>query len=65
VAFGIVEMEAGAAITFGADITTDTLGRAVPAVSGRSVCGWALTVASAAGQRFTAFINLVNPPRLA
>ena len=65
VTFGLVEMEAGAAISYGVEIATDATGRAVPVASGRSVCGFALTAAGAAGQRFTAFINLVNPPRLA
>jgi len=65
VSFGIVEIETGAVVAFGAEISTDATGRAVPAVSGRSICGWALTSSGAAGHRISAFINLVNPPRMA
>jgi hypothetical protein len=61
VAFGIVELVAGAAIAYGTDITTDAQGRAVPLAAGSYACGWAMTAAAGAGEHFSAFINLVAP----
>lgn len=63
VAFGIVELIAGGAVAHGAEIGPDAQGRAVAAGAGACICGYALTVASAAGERISAFVNLVNPPR--
>ena len=64
VAFGVAEIEAGGAVPFGAEITSDAQGRAIVAGSGTRVYGWALTAAGASGQRLSAFVNLVNPPRV-
>jgi len=64
-AFGIVELVAGAAVTYGAEIATDAQGRGVPAAAGRYICGWAITAAGNAGEYFSAFINLVTPPKAA
>lgn len=46
---GIAIVEAGAAITLGADVTTDNVGRAVTSASGNQRHGRALETASAAG----------------
>lgn len=47
---GIVEVEAGAAVSAGADVTSDTVGRAVAAGTGNAINGWALSAAGAAGE---------------
>jgi hypothetical protein len=47
---GIVEVEAGAAITQGATLSADAQGRAVTAVSTNAAWGTALSAATAAGQ---------------
>jgi hypothetical protein len=62
-AFGMVELIAGGAVTYGTEIGPDAQGRAIVAGAGACICGYALTAASAAGDRLTAFVNLVNPPR--
>lgn len=45
-----VEVEAGAAVTVGADIATDAQGRVIPAATADAILGKALTAASAAGE---------------
>lgn len=47
---GIVEVEAGAAVTAGSDVTSDTVGRAVSAGTGNAINGYALSAAGAAGE---------------
>lgn len=47
---GIVEVEAGAAVTVGADVASDSVGRAVAAATGNAIAGWALSGAGAAGE---------------
>jgi hypothetical protein len=63
VAFGIVELEAGGAINYGQEIGLDAQGRAIPAAPSGYICGYALSAASGEGERISAFVNLVNPPR--
>lgn len=46
---GVAQVEAGAAITAGAQVTTDASGRAVTAATGNNVFGIAHTAAGAAG----------------
>lgn len=48
-----VEVEAGAAVTAGADVTSDTVGRAVAAGTDNAVAGFAETAADAAGEIIT------------
>lgn len=47
---GIVEVEAGAAVTVGADVSSDSVGRAVAAATSDAIAGWALSGAGAAGE---------------
>jgi len=63
VMFGYVEMEAGAAITYGDELELDAVGRAITSVptAGVHQIGWAATAAGGIGERFTACINLMAP----
>lgn len=45
-----VEVEAGAAVTVGADVASDAQGRVIAAATGDAILGKALTAASAAGE---------------
>ena len=63
VAFGIAEVVAGAAINYGVEIGLDAQGRAIPAGAGAYICVYALSAASAVGDRLSVFVNLINPPR--
>ncbi len=45
----VVKVEAGAAVTANADVTPDSVGRAVTSTSTDAICGKALEAASAAG----------------
>lgn len=54
-----VEVEAGAAVTVGADIMSDAQGRVVAATATNAILGKALTAASAAGEIVEV---LFNPP---
>lgn len=53
---GVVQVEAGAAITQGARLSSDSVGRALTAASGDAAWGKALQSASAAGSVITAVI---------
>lgn len=48
-----VEVEAGAAVALGADVTSDAAGKAVAATVGQRVLGFALTAAAADGEVIT------------
>lgn len=54
--FSKVEIESGAAISIGALITSDSVGRAVTASTGNAISGQALAAASAAGQFITVLV---------
>lgn len=53
---GVVQVEAGAAITQGARLSSDSVGRALTAASGDAAWGKALQTAAAAGSIITAVI---------
>lgn len=55
---GIALMEAGAAVSVGDLIASDSSGRAIKAVSTRVVCGIAWTPASGAGDQIMVQLNL-------
>jgi hypothetical protein len=59
--FGIVEVIAGAAVSYGALVQTDASGRAIAAVSTGYVVGRALQAAANAGEKIAVFINCINP----
>jgi len=58
---GTWEVEAGAAVAYGALVQPDSVGRAITAVATGYVCGRALQAAGAAGERISVTINCVNP----
>lgn len=60
--FGIYEIEAGAAVAYGALVQTDNVGRAITAVATGYVVGTAYQAAENAGERIAVFVNCVNPP---
>lgn len=47
---GTTKVVAGAAVTRGAKVTSDSTGRAVTATTGNFICGRAITTAGAAGE---------------
>lgn len=55
---GVVQAEAGAAITAGAQVTTDASGRAIAAATGNNVYGVAQTAAGAAGDTVMVLLAL-------
>lgn len=60
--FGIYEVIAGAAVAYGAEVQTDSSGRAITAVATGYVVGRALQAAENAGERIAVYVNCVNPP---
>ena len=56
---GRTKVEAGAAVTNGAQVASDSVGRVVPAASGDVILGRALNAASAAGE----VIAIIFQPR--
>lgn len=61
VQFGIYEIEAGAAVSYGDRIQTDAQGRAITAVATGYPVGRALQAAANAGERIACFINTIAP----
>lgn len=59
-AFGIAKAEAGAAISIGDQLTVDSSGRVITAVTGNNTCGKALMAAGAAGDIIEVFANANN-----
>lgn len=62
---GIVEWAVGAAVAKGDPITIDAIGRAVTAVSGKRVYGYARQVAANANEVIAIAVDFVNTPILA
>lgn len=51
------EVEAGGAVTVGANVSSDAQGRGIVAASGHAILGKALSAASGAGERITFISN--------
>jgi len=58
--YGIAQVEAGAAIAFGAQVTSDASGRATTVAAGNTTYGIALSVAAAAGEMVMVLLCLPN-----
>ena len=56
----IVEVAAGAAIAYGAEVQTDATGRAITLTTGGTAVGRALQAAGAAGDRISILSNFVG-----
>jgi hypothetical protein len=57
---GIVEVTAGAAIAYGAEVQTNATGKAITATTGGTVVGRALQAAAADGDRISILANFIG-----
>lgn len=58
--YGIRQVEAGAAIAAGAQVTSDASGRAATVAAGNTSYGYAITAAAAAGEMVMVMLGLPN-----
>lgn len=56
----VVEVEAGAAVTLGSEVTADAQGRAVDAATGNQVGGIALSATAAAGEMVNVLLTRLS-----
>lgn len=57
-----VEVEAGAAVALGANVSSDATGRGITSAIGHVILGVALEAAGAAGERITVLLNKAITP---
>jgi hypothetical protein len=60
VSAGIVEVTAGAAVAYGAEVQTNASGKAITVTTGGTVVGRALQAATADGDRIAVLLNCVG-----